>query len=86
MIIKLCNLKNLPKKKGGGEFYIADLLVIDGNSTALINDFITQDIYNTLNTKRKIKELTIDEKYIKHVIRNNQIVCSIDYSNYLKSI
>lgn len=86
MDLYVVNVRNLEKKNGGGEFYIADIMVISKNNTGIFNQFINIEEYKALyGLIQDNTTIPINNKYLETKLINGELVERVNFVNMLSN-
>lgn len=87
MDLYVVKVRNMPKKSGEGEFYIADILVVSDKISGIFQQFINFEQYKALVGLINDKvTFPIDKKYLETKLINNELVERVNFDNLLSNI
>lgn len=87
MDLYVVKVRNMAKKSGEGEFYIADILVVSDKISGIFQQFISLEQYKALVGLINDKvTFPIDKKYLETKLINNELVERVNFDNLLSNI
>lgn len=87
MDLYVVNARNLAKKSGEGEFYIADIMVIDNTNSGIFNQFITIEQYKALKGLLNDKTtFPVDKIYLETKLVGSDLVERVNFNNMLQGV
>lgn len=87
MDLYVVKVRNLVKKSGEGEFYLADILVVSDNISGIFQQFISLEQYKSLLGLINDKvTFPIDKKFLETKLINNELVERVNFDNLLSNI
>lgn len=87
MDLYVVKVRKLDKKNGGGQFFIADILVVSDKFSGIMQQFIDLQQYNAMYGLLEDKStFSIDTKYLETKFVNNELVERVNFDNMLSAI
>ena len=87
MDLYVVKVRNMAKKSGEGEFYIADILVVSDKISGIFQQFISLEQYKALVGLINDKvTFPIDKKYLETKLICNELVERVNFDNLLSNI
>lgn len=87
MDLYVVKVRNLVKKNGEGEFYIADILVVSDKLSGIFQQFISVEQYKALTGLLNDNvTFPIDKRYLETKLVNNELVERVNFDNLLSNI